>query len=869
MNILNTLTLRHLRLNRKRSLTTIIGVIIATAMITAVPTLVLSFTEMMRHSAMAETGNWHVVYQNVPVQAVPDVRNDENTSTLILNQDIGYAFLEGSKNEHKPYLFITAYQTAGFGTYNLKLIEGRFPENSSEAVISAHIADNGGVRYRIGDVLRLQVGDRFLLENDTPRLLEQDSSFYPPQEDSRGETLELKTAREYTITGIIQRPELEPYWAPGYTIVTHLDEMDLAPTDAVNLVVTWKTINKQANEHANRLAAGLGIRDEDVRYNNNLLRYYSIIGEEILQTLYILAFIVTVLIMVGSVALIYNSFAISLVERSRQFGMLASVGATRQQKRGSVFFEGLVIGALGIPAGVLFGTLGMGLTFHFVQPLIDGFINTGAQLKLVISPLTVLVSVIVSVVTILISSYIPARRAARIAPIDAIRQTQDIRLTARSIRTSSLTRRIFGFEAELGLKNLKRNNRRYKVTVFSLVISIVLFLSVSSLALLSRNSASAITSQVPYDLSVFVDSYATAQEKVDFYTAVAGLEYVDRFMIERTLNAMAVIAPEMISEEVKALQTPETGVGYRTYFNILAIDDAALARYAQENGIDPNNLRDPDNPRGILINVEMPNPDDPSRQVKHFNFQAGDPLDMTSISGDETRDSHFTIEIAALAEKTPLGYVDSLNPISASMIVSEQVFAGLLAGLPENYESTDVRMYIFSSNPDGLIEKIEGHKKQTSIGSVRFYNPAESQKAFRQMETFVFVFFYGFVVLITAICVANIINTIVTGIALRRREFAMLRSVGMTPRGFVRMVNFESIFYGIKALLYGLPISFGVMLLLYLVMKDAFNIPFAIPWGSVLVAVAAVFAMVGLTMLYASSRIRSENIIDALKEENI
>lgn len=871
MNIIQALTLRHLRLNRKRTITTLIGVILSVSMITAVPTFVTSFMDMMQRSVIEEEGNWHVIYKNVPLQAIDVVKNDENTRQITLSQNMGYAVLEGSKNENKPYLFVTAYDDQGFTNFNVKLVEGRLPQNASEIVISEHIAENSGVLYKIGDVLHLEIGDRLLEVNGQKVLLGQDSSFTEAGEDQPGESLVAKTARDYTITGIIARPGFEPYWAPGYTVISYLDRNQLTPEDNVNIAVVWKEISKPANTHANALADQLGISGADVEYNVNLLRYAGIINDGMLSTLLTLAGIVTALIIIGSVALIYNAFSISILERSRYLGMLASVGATKQQKRSSVFFEGLVIGAIGIPIGILCGTLGMGITFALIQPLVSSVIGMNTELRLVTSPVVILIAVAISGLTIFISAYLPARRASRISPIDAIRQTQDIRLTRRVVRTSRLTRWLFGIEGELGLKNLKRNRRRYQTTIFSMVISVVLFLSVSFLSLLAQKSAQSVTERVPYDVLVFVASSATPAEKHAFYTAVSRLDDVDRSVIVQTMPADSLIESERIPDNIRAILdssgiTPDAG-GYRTYFTIESIDDAALDRYALENGIDAAQLRDTANPGGILVNTVITQEDDRYLYSRRLKVQPGETLKLTLASAEDAAPLFANLKIAALAEKTPLGSTEIFEPMQATLIVSEDVFASLVARQGQNIYVADANQFIRSSNPARLVENIQEYQKGTPIGSVQIYDVAASQKQSRQTETFVLVFFYGFVALISAIGVANIFNTIFTSIALRKREFAMLRSVGMTPRDFLKMINFESIFYGIKALLYGLPISFAIMFLLYWVTSNSFGVKFSIPWNSVLVVILGVFTIVSSCMLYASSKVRHENIIDALKTE--
>jgi putative ABC transport system permease protein len=874
MNIVNSLTLRHLKLNKKRTIVTIIGVILSVSMLTAVPTFVVSFFNMMQRATMADTGNWHVLYKDVENQNIDKIVNDKNTASAVLSKDVGYAMLEGSKNEDKPYLFIKSYNEQGFENFNLELLEGRFPENSGEILISSHIAENGGVVFKVGDVLKLNIGQRYVEDEGKRVLLGQDSGFRKKREEDSGEEFIGEFAKEYTVTGIISRPGFEPYWAPGYTVINYLDKKELTSNDTVNISVAWKNVSKKANMEANELAESMGISDHRLIYNRELLRYHGIIDDGFLRTVYILSAILITLIIVGSVALIYNSFAISISERSRHLGMLASVGATKKQKRSSVFFEGFIVGAIGIPLGIFFGTLGMGITFNLVQPMMAGMIDTGAKLTLKISPVAIIAALLLSVVTIFISAYIPAKRASKISPVDAIRQSRDIKVTGQAVKTSKLTRFIFGFEAELGLKNLKRNKRRYKTTVFSLVISIVLFLSVSSLSLLSQRSVDVVSGSIPYDVSVFVTSSATAQKKKDFYKAVANMEYADESVIEQTMHGMFNADGKLIPDKIKAIIEPnanEKNNGYKIQFQIKSADDGALDRYAQEIGVDVNSLRDRDNPRGILVNTLTIRTNNKYMRVNHFNIEAGERLKLTHpmYGNNNSVECSNVLEVAALADKTPIGETRLTNPSQAILIVSEEIYAHMQENLPEGSANSDVRILINSSNPSKLVESIKEYQKQTSIANLHIYDVAEADRRNRQFETFVFVFFYGFVALITAICVANIFNTISTSISLRKREFAMLKSIGITPKGFNKMINYESLFYGIKALTYGLPISFGMMYLIHKVLSSSFEFTFIIPWGRVLATVVAVFIIVGSTMLYASSKIKRENIIDVLKNENI
>ena len=871
MNIINTLTLRHMKLNKQRTIVTIIGVILAVSMITAVATFVSSFIDMMRRDVIKSQGNWHVLYSDVKARYIDAVMEDENTTSAALSNNLGYAVLEGSKNDYKPYLFIKAYDEQSIKTFNLNLLEGRFPESPDEVVISSHIAENGGVTYKVGDTIHLEVGQRYRAEDGDGGIpLDQEISYSVKSEYNSGEIFKPEMTKVYTVTGIISRPEFESYWSPGYTVITYLDKNELTPESTVNISVTWKKVNKIANNHANLLAAE-SLGSPGVSYNRDLLRLYGILDANLLKTLYNLAGIVTCLIIIGSVTMIYNSFAISISERSRHLGMLASVGATKRQKRSSVFFESFAVGAVGIPLGIFFGTLGMGVTFSAVQPLIDSVTGTSAELKLITSVETILAAAILSAFTIFLSAYLPAIRASKISPIDAIRQSRDVKLTKRNVKTSKVTRYIFGFEAELGLKNLKRNKRRYRITIISMVVSIVLFLSVASFFQQARSSTELVMTSVPYDVAVTVTSDATDQEKREFYTAISDMEYSDEAIIYQSLIGFWKVDLDLLQPKIKeALYSGQNYEVITAGMDLKSVDPATLERYSEANGVDLDRLKDTGTPCGILFDtIALQTPDKKYAKTRHFKIETGGKLDISTPSTYNNSEETIEFEILAVADETPDGETSLEFYQNPLLIISEELFASIQARSPEGFDRSFMTLIIKSREPVKLIESIKEYQKGTSIADLRIHDVAEAERQARQTEMLISIFFYGFVALISAICIANIFNTVSTSISLRKREFAMLKSVGITPRGFGKMINYESLFYGIKALLYGLPISLVTSYLLYRAMGNSFEFNFALPWGSVIGAIIAVFVIVGLSMLYSSSKIKKENIIDVLKNENI
>ncbi|MCA0170409.1 ABC transporter permease [Bacillus sp. RAR_GA_16] len=858
MNIVNKLTVRHLKENKRRTLVTIIGVIISVAMVTAVATLGVSFLDLLQRQSIATDGEWHVQYENVDTDQIEAIESDESTSRLILANDLGYAELDEPQNESKPYLFLKEYNEQGFKNFPLEISEGRLPKNDNEIVLSEDIAANSAMNKGIGDQLTLDIGER-QMEGVAQPFSQND----PLQKDVEGasESVEKKESKTYTIVGTMKRPTWEPAWAPGYTAISYVDQNLMNSKDTVDAVVVLDKVKRSLFEHAETLATQNNI--ENVSFNDELLRYYGVTdNDNLYQTMILLLSIIMAVIIIGSVALIYNAFAISVSERARHLGMLSSVGATKRQKQTSVFFEGAIIGGISIPIGLLAGIGGIAVTFMFTNSFMEGAFGATEQLEVVVTPLSILIACVISIITIFISSYMPARKASKISAIDAIRQTQDIKLTGKTVKTSKLIRKLFGIEAEIGLKNLKRNKRRYQVTVFSLVISIILFLSVSYFTSNLEKSVTLSQQNINYDIQVGGNNLE--KEELESFSR---LKNVTKSTTMKELNLSTHVDRDAIPDELEKNLIQDESLledGKYPYYVVLhGLDQQSFNAYAKKVGVEAEKLQDPENPAGIVIeNISYR--DMETGQFKESKAIDAGPGESIELYTTDTREGTFLnkVEIGTLTDEVPMG----VNPASAGgvdVIVSEEVMGQLIDKRVEG----EVQTYLFlnSSDPMATQEAIEeGDRTDLYV-----YNVFQSRERDQQIILFLSVFTYGFITLISLISIANIFNTISTSISLRKREFAMLKSIGMTPKGFNKMMNYESIFYGMKAILYGIPISLAIMYGMYLSFRNTFVYGFSLPWMSLLFVVIAIFIIVGSAMFYSIKKLEKNNIVDTLKQENV
>ena len=863
MNIVNKLTLRQLILNKKRTLVTIIGTIISAAMITAVATLGLSFIDVMVRESIHVNGEWHARYLDVNMDQLGTIQLDSRIKTSMLSRELGYSYLEGSDNRNKPYLYVMEYDKVGFDKFPIELMEGRLPENSKELVISEAILTNGKADYKLGDTIDLSIGDRVAeMEEDRPELGQVDGLVW--NGDVVAEHLTEKQTKEYTIVGIIQSPEWEYTWAPGYTVISCLDENTVSTTEPADVSVIFNKVSNKLFDQAKEI-----LPENEIEFNNELLRYLGVYADDsVRRMLYILSAIIMVIIVIGSVALIYNAFAISVAERSRYLGMLASVGATRRQKRNSVFFEGALIGLVSIPIGIASGYLGLGITYYFINPLIKGALGVTGGFRLQIYPWALIASIAISAITIMISTYLPARKASNISAIDAIRQSTEVKINRKQIKTSWLTRKLFGIEGDLGLKNLKRNRGRYKATIFSLVISMMLFLVVTQFTDMIRKSYTMTQDGINFDITATV--HGTTQEKNEVVKKITALENIKEYSRVDYIDASTWIGAEEAADYLRS-DTTNSSDNYNYQVIINALEDDALKAYAKKIGVDYELLNNTELPAAIVIDKVTFKDAAADKYVltKVVKTEVGKEYDLFLPSEDKETELG-RVKVVATTDQLPMGIMSSGGGAVFHIVVSEKAFDTMISKAGDAaLQLTNTNVFFNSNKPLRLQEAMEKIQEGVGVSKLSLYNFYIYRQREEQMMLLINVFTYAFLILITAICIANIINTISTSIALRKREFAMLKSVGITPKSFNRMLNYESIFYGLKALLYGLPISITIMYLIYRVLMDNFEFVFTLPIINIGIVVISVFLIVGIAMLYSSHKIRRENIIDALRQEII
>ena len=853
MNIFNKVTLQSLKKSRTRTIVTIIGVVLSAAMITAVATFAVSLQNYLVNSSAVKYGSWHVEFLDVDSAFVQERSQDKGVKNTAAIENIGYAVLSDGENPDKPYLFVTGFDEKAFEDLPINMISGRLPQNSSEVLIPAHLSANGGINYAVGDTISLSIGDRV----DGNGKLTQ----HIPYNAEAEETLVPKAEKTYTVVGICERLSFEEATSPGYTLITAADPADQA--DSFNVFVTLDN-PREVQRYAKDKAGGYS-----TIFNDYVLRFMGLSDDTLFNTLlYSVGSILVVLIMLGSVFLIYNAFNISLNERTRQFGILASVGATSKQLRDSVLFEGVCIGAVGIPIGLAVGIGSITLVISLIAGNFKNILSTDVPLLLTISVPALIASAVISMITILISAYIPARKAARRPVLESIRQTNEVRIESKAVKTSGFAQRAYGLEGMLALKNFKRNKKRYRSIVLSLTLSVVLFVSANAFGETLNQAARQSVVDSDYDIC-FTTQNMDESDLFRLYDKLKAVDGVYESSYQAVSTYSCAARASDFSErhrEALGLTSPDETVDLP--LDIQFVEDRVYLEFIKDLGL-PADEYTGQNAKMTAV-AKAKGESEQAGKSSLYNLFDHSSMNFTVMpgSGDGTPEGSGKAVSLTFVDTIP---VDTL-PRQSSSVKDATFMIVAPYQLKSSFEPGGDAVTGLTFRSENSAQSVAEMKKMIqSEGITSNYNLYNANEIFEQNRNIVFVvdvFTYVFVFMISLIATANVFNTISTNIKLRKREFAMLRSVGMSDRDFNKMMNFECAFFGMKTLLFGVPIAVLFSWLIYKGMvAGGAEIGFIFPWASLIISVLGVFFLVFITMLYATRSIKKENIIDALRDD--
>ncbi len=886
MSLLNKLTIKNLKLNKKRTIVTIIGIILSVSLVTAVAALYTSLIPSLINFEIREKGNFHVVFYDVPVSDLETFKNNREIEGLYLTQNVGYSNLKDAKsddekasyesrNEEKPYAYVKAFTKGSLENLSVKLVEGRLPENKNEIVIPTHLKTNGRVEMKVGENITLKVGRR--IATDINYELDQDNPYQNKQAEKIVDTKEIT----YKIVGIIERPasNIESYSAPGYTFITCEDENDMK-----GKVDVYAKYTKYGTKHNEKITAGiLGVSEETIKkmksssiseeevekirkelekekYNIDQNDYLIMLETNPIKDsgiggLGIVVGIVCGIIVFSSVFCIKNSFDISITEKIKQYGMLRSVGATKKQIKKNVFYEATILGIIGIPLGIL-----AGLFAAWVLIIVSNYFLTGAlmeetnvKLKFAFSWLAIGLAVVLGIVTIYLSALRSARKASKISPIDSIRNSADIKIKAKKLKKSKIINKLFGIGGDISYKNLKRNKKKYRTTVMSISVSVLVFIALSAFMKTAFYEVDKELNLCDYNLKLYFYGSEKNKELYKKVKETTKLEGISNCTISRMSNYDLEIKNFNYNEEYKKVMNINTE--NEESILIYSIDNEQYKKYVKDLGEKYDEIKD----KVILFDNIKNNvwDEEKNKSVEHkmreFKYNKGD-----VINGILRNEKSVSWEIGCIADELPFGLKE--NTYNSMLIVSDKFF---------DEHSIDYRMcnvYFDAEDASKLQDDIDEVLKSYNYN---LYNIEEQATMMKNLFILIGIFLYGFIIVISLIGITNIFNTITTNMELRKQEFAMLKSIGMTENEFKRMIRLESLFMGVKALVFGIPIGIILSLVIFHFLEIEDSWIQMLPIGAVIISIVVVFLLISIIMRYSISKINKQNTIETIRNENI
>lgn len=885
MKLLNKLTLKNLRLNKVRTIVTIVGIMLSAALITVVSGMALSGRQTMIDGQTEWSGNYDVALDIIDTAKIDKIRQNRNVENAFYKERLGFSKATVADNAEYGYAVTAISENAFDGCFKLKLEKGSFPTNSNEAVVTGAFKNTDGKDVKVGDKITLELG---VLKGTDGKVLGESELLDLSPKRFKESKITDKKQKTYTITGIIENPNTRELNNPSscfeiYTVSDEESPVEAIRTKHMNKLYIAYTPQSEGN-YLQNTADILGFKADDMSnvssdeispedqqtsgvngysFNTVLLSMKGYGGSDGTNVMiFSLAVIIIIIVMLASVFVIRNSFAISITEKTSMYGMLASVGATKRQIRRNVLFEGFILGLIGIPLGILLG-LGVNAILIAILNSVLGDMLSGATFVFVTPTIPIICAIVLSAVTIFCSSFFIALRASRIPPLVAIRGNKDIKVkNNKPYRTSKLTKKLFGVGGEIASKSLKRSRKKYRTTVISIVVSVAMFIAVSAF--------------MDYGMT-FTDHY---YGNTDYSYMVSGIDANQAQTIEKMpeIENYLTVGSQYgyVSADVPVNECGENFLydnadGTKSFsVEFLEFEHDTFVQICRELKLDYNKVKG-----GVLVYSEvtpynMENMEGTGEPMKLFGKTA--PTKFIVYGNDDNGNELIAgkLKVSSVFDEIPKS-ADSVigeGTISGQgLIIGEQGVISPQLGEHECY----ITLYANTSNHTSLTNRIESMPSTGDSESyISIFDYEETVRQFNAVMLIVGIFVYGFIGVISLIGMTNIFNTISTNMQLRSKEFASLKSIGMTKKEFNRMIRLESLMYGIKSLIIGIPLGVLGVFAIFSAFSNG-NVPmsFVFPWKAILISIAAVFIVVWLIMKYSISKVNKQNIIETIRNDNI
>lgn len=589
------------------------------------------------------------------------------------------------------------------------------------------------------------------------------------------------------------------------------------------------------------------------------------------------ALLLGLLIAYMSVTVISNIFASSANKRIQEFGILKCVGGTKKQIKASVIYEALWLSLIGIPLGLILGTLigyiGVRVTGRFVSDINDISQSIimrpfSFSLTFYISVWTYLAAAVFSFLIVLSSANKPARAVAKLTAIQCVKGMA-ARTNLHEIEVKDgWAEKILGCEGAIAYKNIKRNKYGYKATIRALSLGVLLLLLTGGL---SGQAKEFMDWMNPDSKEMMVDYCSIRDMQINKNTGkeeekiVAPIPAVTYNKITDKLSEYgatvygvgsdactyhALLDKDVLSEEMS--QAPDIfDENKETKVELVAVDEKLYKKLCDRAGVAYGS--------NLLINAYEYNDNGRIKTINPFKE------DVTEITMVNAADEKQTIRVGGILDQEDLkeqGFHD-MNPYPVRMVVPDidaRIFSWFC--MPDDEETyTKYARKIMDEYYPILTEDSYVEQGYT----VRIARVDTMVKMLNVAIVLAEIVLYGFVILLIFMGFTSVVSTLATNIRIRSREFAILKSVGMTNASLRKMIYCESIICMIKAFIPGIAFGIAIPFVINLSIRKAFPVLYSIPWGILVVGIAALFVIVILITCLEMNKLKDKSIIDEIR----
>jgi putative ABC transport system permease protein len=836
---LNGVAPRYLRVHLKRTLLTILGVVLSVALVCAASLFGKALVDKGVEEAKLAKGSFYATIEGLSRAQAEQVSRNARVDQAGIALEAGAAMVSDSLS-----LVVIGGDQAFLRGMNLVVTKGRMPAAPGEIVVEAWAGDAMGRPLEIGSTIQLLIAVR----------------------DGAGGAYLRTARRSFTVCGFLEGWKITQADRRGFGVVSLEEARLIRGADEAAYMASFTTrAGLPVQESIAAVAASLNVKGSQVSQNTPLLTAMGVGASSVMnQSVRRVEAILALIIVLATIAVISNTFSISVLERVRQFGILRCVGATPSQLRRLILREALVVSAVGIPLGI-----GSGVGAVLVVARVLSMISTSffGSLHVTLSAPLMLLSAGLGLFTVFLSALGPSVRAGRVPPLEALRAPERIVKERVRSRGHRLMRRLFGVAGGMAAQNLVRNRRRFLVTVGSIMIGITLFIVFASmLGIMTVATASLESQPFARDVAVYSRGMGGTLEltprDLDQVRTVRGVRAV---LATREANGRLLLPDDAVTADFRGYldANPREDVPRATEPGVTALPATLLGlgpaeldafkAHLIEGGIDSGAMS---RRNGVYVVRELTAG---RKAVVPARFAIGDRI---RIVGSRLPDGPAPVELVVLGFARALTWSAVTDGEAVGVIMSAETFAAVTG--KDTYTRFDVAL-ADKARAREVAEILRAVPARAHGARVEDFTNAERENAGIVLQ--ISILLYGLVAVITLIGALNIVNTIGTSLILRVREFGMLRAVGMTDRQLRGMVGLEGLLYGLYSAVPGSVIGLLLARLLFSNVNTVRAIPWIVPWQQMLGACAGAIALGVLSALVPMRGLARQSVVESIRAE--